>query len=78
MNSDIDYEFRTTVCHPIHEVKDFKEIGELIRGAKRYFIQSFVKSKHVGEAAGFKPFSEAELNESKHIMTQYVKEVGTR
>ena len=36
-----DYEFRTTVITPFHEEKDFAEIGEMIRGARRYFLQSF-------------------------------------
>jgi pyruvate formate lyase activating enzyme len=30
MSSGIDYEFRTTVCHPLHEVSDFEEIGKML------------------------------------------------
>ena len=36
-----DYEFRTTVVKPLHEEGDFPAIGELIRGAKQYFLQYF-------------------------------------
>ena len=36
-----DYEFRTTVVHPLHENEDFEAIGAEIRGAKRYFLQRF-------------------------------------
>ena len=36
-----DYEFRTTVIRQFHEEQDFAEIGEMIRGARRYFLQSF-------------------------------------
>ena len=78
MKSGIDYEFRTTVVHPIHEIADFEEIGKLIKGAKRYFIQNFVPSKHNDETIPFKPFTDKELNESKQIMGKYIKEVEAR
>lgn len=78
MNSGIDYEFRTTVCHPLHEVNDFKEIGEIIKGAKRYFIQQFVKSKSINTEIEYRPLNDSEIGEIKNIMTQYVNEVGAR
>lgn len=78
MNSGVDYEFRTTVCHPIHEVVDFEAIGEMIKGAKRYFIQNFVKSKQIAENIDFKPFSDEELDQSKKIMKKYVETVEVR
>ena len=36
-----DYEFRTTVVNELHEEDDFIKIGEMIKGAKRYFLQRF-------------------------------------
>ena len=36
-----DYEFRTTVVRELHEESDFEEIGRMIAGAKRYFLQCF-------------------------------------
>ena len=44
MSSGVDYEFRTTVTNELHTPQDFVKIGELIRGAKRYYIQNFVDS----------------------------------
>ena len=41
INGDTDYEFRTTVVRELHETSDFEAIGEMIRGAKRYFLQKF-------------------------------------
>lgn len=38
------YEFRTTVVKGFHEEKDFDEIGKLIYGAKKYFLQKFTDS----------------------------------
>lgn len=72
MDSGVDYEFRTTVCHPLHSVNDFFGIGELIRGANKYYIQNFVSSKHVDGEAKFEPFSEKELNQAMGIMQEYV------
>lgn len=36
-----DYEFRTTVVKELHEEADFTAIGEMIAGARRYFLQCF-------------------------------------
>lgn len=44
MNSNIHYEFRTTVTGNFHEENDFRKIGEWIRGAKEYYLQNFVDS----------------------------------
>lgn len=78
MNSDIDYEFRTTVCHPIHDVADFDKIGKLIKGAKRYYIQNFVHSKHNDETINFKPFTDRELQSAKDIIQKYVINTSIR
>ena len=42
--SGVDYEFRTTVTKELHTPQDFVEIGKLIEGAKRYYIQNFLDS----------------------------------
>ena len=36
-----DYEFRTTVAAELHDDDAIRGMGELIRGAKRYFLQPF-------------------------------------
>lgn len=41
MNSDTEYEFRTTVIEELHEAGDFEKMGAMIKGAKRYFLQRF-------------------------------------
>ncbi|MBR4241774.1 MAG: anaerobic ribonucleoside-triphosphate reductase activating protein [Eubacterium sp.] len=41
MNSDIPYEFRTTVIKEFHEKEDFHKIGEMIKGARAYYLQRF-------------------------------------
>ena len=40
-DGNTDYEFRTTVVNELHDEDDFVKIGEMIKGAKRYFLQRF-------------------------------------
>ena len=45
IKSNLDYEFRTTVLKSMLNIEDFKAIGNLISGAKKYYLQKFVPSK---------------------------------
>ena len=42
MTSGIDYEFRTTLIDEYHNEEDMKEISEMIKGAKRLYLQKYV------------------------------------
>ena len=44
LSGKVDFEFRTTVVKGIHQTQDIVEIAKTIKGAKRYFLQSFVDS----------------------------------
>ncbi len=41
MRGDVEYEFRTTAVHELHDESDISGIAEWIRGAERYYIQCF-------------------------------------
>ena len=41
MEGPADYEFRTTLVRPFHEVGDMETIGRWLRGARRYYLQAF-------------------------------------
>ena len=41
LEGDVDYEFRTTVLKEFHEADDFEEMGNMIKGDKKYFLQAF-------------------------------------
>lgn len=43
----IPYEFRTTVVAELHKKNDILEIGNMLQGASKYFLQSFVPSEQV-------------------------------
>ena len=44
LSGKVDFEFRTTVVAGLHEAQDIVEIAKTIKGAPRYFLQSFVDS----------------------------------
>ena len=45
LKNKVDYEFRTTVVKELLAVEDFEKISDLIKGARRYYLQKFVVSK---------------------------------
>lgn len=77
LDGAVDYEFRTTVVQELHDEQSFEEIGKLIRGAKRYFLQSFTDRDTV-LFAGLHAPSEENLQHYAEIMTQYVESVEIR
>ena len=75
----IDYEFRTTVLHPLHAPADFEAIGKLLTGAKRYFLQKFVDSGGLlDRELEMTAFSDDEMRECLRIVRQYVPETQLR
>ncbi len=45
--SDVSYEFRTTIVKEYHTEETMRQIGEWIRGAKAYYLQSYKDSEFV-------------------------------
>lgn len=80
MSSGIDYEFRTTVTRELLNVDDFFNIGELIKGAKQYFLQKFVPNKVLDETfKSASTFNEEDFQECIHILKSYdIKKVTVR
>ncbi|MBR4050928.1 MAG: anaerobic ribonucleoside-triphosphate reductase activating protein [Clostridia bacterium] len=77
LSNAVDYEFRTTVVKELHSKEDFVLIGEWIKGAKRYFIQSFIDS---GDILGgtFSAYGKSELEEIEGLMQNFVKDTQIR
>jgi pyruvate formate lyase activating enzyme len=66
INSKIDYEFRTTVIPGFCEKEDIKEIKELIKGAKKYYLQKFIPNKTLDPKFIEKtPLTEKEMEDLK-------------
>ena len=60
MAGAVDYEFRTTVCAPLHTPEEMAGIGRWLKGAKRYFLQPFVDSGEL-VGSGMKPLTKEEI-----------------
>ena len=73
----IDYEFRTTVVKEFHQAEDFPGIGELIRGAKHYYLQCFTDRDTVPFGDLHAP-SKEDLETYADIMKQYVSSTEIR
>lgn len=79
INSNVNYEFRTTVLPHYHETEDFKEIGKLLKGAKKYTIQGFRDENLLDKKLkGTKKFTRKELGEVQSILEKYIKIVEIR
>ena len=73
----VEYEFRTTVTKEMHKIEDFEKIGELIKGAERYYIQNFSDSGFlIGE--GLSPLDSKGLKALLDTISPYVKSAEIR
>ena len=69
-NSDIDYEFRTTLVEELHNEDKIKGIGELIKGAKRFYFQKFTDHGYCIEQ-GFHEVNQEKANKYLEIIKKY-------
>lgn len=76
-NSGVDYEFRTTVVKEFHEESDFREIGKMLEGAKRCYLQKF-RDEGGTLREGLHAPSDAEMSKYAKILSAYVAEVNIR
>lgn len=76
-NSDTDYEFRTTVVKEFHSEANMREIGQWLKGSKKYFLQNFVDSESVIKK-GLHSADKTQLVIWKDILKQYIDFVEIR
>ena len=77
LESDIDYEFRTTVVKEFHSLDDFLAIGKWIQGAKSYYLQAYKDSDDV-ISSGLHSYSKDELKHFAKELQAYVNKVSIR
>jgi pyruvate formate lyase activating enzyme len=79
INSDLDYEFRTTVVPGMHNKNEITEISKQLEGAKKYFIQNFrpvnTLDPNLRDQRSFAP---SELEKFKAAAEKYLKNVQIR
>ena len=77
MNSGVDYEFRTTVVDELHCEADFRGMGELIRGAGKWYLQKF-RDRDTVPFEGFHAPEADKVRIYADIMREYVKNAEIR
>ena len=77
MNSGVPYEFRTTLVDEFHKLEDMDELGELIKGAPKLYLQKFVERDGCIQK-GLHEVKEDQANKFKEVLLKYVKEVELR
>lgn len=63
LNSNVDYEFRTTLVKEFHTKEDVLEICKSIKGAKKYYLQDFKKLNGLVGRKSFTAFDKKEVEE---------------
>lgn len=77
--SNIEYEFRTTVVKSQLSVEDFEQIGQMISGAPKYYLQRFLPTKTLDNLfLNEKTYSNEEFSQIIKILHKYVKNVELR
>ncbi len=72
-----DYEFRTTVVREFHDEESFRGIGQMIAGAKRYYLQMFTDRDTV-PFEGLHAPTEEEMRRYAEIVRNTVSSVELR
>ena len=79
LENKVDYEFRTTVVKEQLTFDDFEKIGQLIKGAKKYFLQKFEPSKTLDpKFAECSTYTNPEFETICEILQPYVEVVNVR
>jgi len=78
LNSNIDYEFRTTVIKWIHTKEKIDNISKYIAWAKAYYLQNYRAWKTLDKKFKWESFSDKELEEFKNIWNLYIDKVWIR
>ncbi len=79
LNSNVNYEFRTTYVKGIHTKASVRKICKMIEGSKRYYIQNFREGKSIDKSlTNQNSFTSDELNDFKKIAQKYIDSVEIR
>lgn len=77
MNKAPDYEFRTTLVKEFHEKMDYESFLNLVKGAKRMFLQKFVDREGCIKK-GLHDVDEVEASKLRDYLSSGIAEVNLR
>ncbi len=79
INSNVNYEFRTTIIKSLLHFEDFKKIGIMLDGAEKYYLQKFVPTKTLDKTyLSAQTYTKNEFEIIKNILTPYIKNIYLR
>lgn len=80
INSRLPYEFRTTVVPGLLCKEDIKKIGEIIKGAKKWYFQKFKSDVNLvnKKFQGLYAFTNKEMEDMAKIGRRYVEKCNIR
>lgn len=78
LNSNINYEFRTTVIKWVHNIDTIENISKYIKWAKNYYIQNYKSWNDLDENFKWLVFENYELVQFENIAKKYIKSVKVR
>ena len=73
----VDYEFRITLIEEYHDKESIYEIGKLLEGSKRLFLQQYKLSDGVSDKS-LHAISEPIARQYQKILEEYIEEVELR
>ena len=73
----VDYEFRITLIEEYHDKESIYEIGKLLEGSKRLFLQQYKLSDGVSDKS-LHAISEPIAKQYQKILEEYIEEVELR
>lgn len=79
MNSNVDYEFRTTIVPNLHSEFEVEQICKAIRGAKKYVLQAYNPRDPIDPTfKEVKPPSRSFMLRLAEVASKYVEKVSVR
>jgi pyruvate formate lyase activating enzyme len=79
VESGIDYEFRCTAVPGLVTLADMPRVGELVKGARRFFFQQFIPREAASPALrDKKPYAASEIEEMVSVLSPFVQEIKLR
>jgi len=80
IDGNLAYEFRTTVVPGLIDKDDIKKMGEMIRGAEKWYIQQFQNNTELVDQSfkKTKPYSRKELKKMVDLGKKYVRQCFLR
>jgi len=80
MNSGLPYEFRTTVVPELVDLADIAEIGKMITGAEKWYLQKFRSNTKLvnHDFEGMEAHTDKVMEKMREVGVKYVKKCGVR